>query len=291
MSRRLVAALIGLCLYATSAIAGVKEETVEFAVDGETVVGTLAVPDGGPAPVVLLFHGFTGTRNELPVTNTKDGVFSRTARMLAESGYASLRIDFRGSGESAGKWEDTTFERQISDAEAAMKFAQADSRVNGAKFAIIGWSQGGLVAAAAAGRTNTPNAVVLWNAAADPVAAFEGLLGKDIVEAGRKAGDEPIKVKLPWGVEIQLKKPFFDGIFAIDPPKEFAAYKGPVLVTQGSADTTVGPDSGDKFLAARNGDGELWTGKMDHVFNAFTGPETLDEMIGVTTKFLDAHLK
>jgi hypothetical protein len=29
---------------------------------------------------------------------------------------------------------------------------------------------------------------------------------------------------------------------------------------------------------------------MDHVFNAFTGPATLDQMVGATVGFLDANM-
>ena len=83
---------------ALPAVAG--EEVISFQSHGAKVVGTLTTPGGGPAPVVILFHGFTGSRDELAVANTKDGVFSRTAHALAAAGYASVRIDFRGSGQS-----------------------------------------------------------------------------------------------------------------------------------------------------------------------------------------------
>lgn len=291
MFGRMIMPLVALCFVATSAFAGMKEENVSIAVDGEKVIGTLALPDGAPAPVVVLFHGFTGTRNELPVANTQDGVFSRTARMLADRGYASLRIDFRHSGDSGSDYENTTFEGQVADGIAALEFARSDQRVNGGKLAIIGWSQGGLVAAAVAGRTNTPAATVIWNGVADPAAAFAGLLGKENLDKGLTLGDEAMTIKLPWGADVKLKRGFFEGIAAFNPPKELAAYKGPVLATQGAKDTTVGPDSGDRFLAAHEGEEQLWSADMDHVFNAFAGPETLDQMIGVTATFLDKHLK
>jgi hypothetical protein len=47
---------------------GVTERVFDFLNEGQKVMATLALPDGGtqPYPVALLFHGFTGTRNELP---------------------------------------------------------------------------------------------------------------------------------------------------------------------------------------------------------------------------------
>jgi uncharacterized protein len=285
-------ALIAALLFAPPAWAGMKEDVVEIDVGGQKVIGTLALPDGGPAPVLLLFHGFTGNRDELAVANTKEGVLQRTARLLAEAGYASLRIDFRGSGQSnQSPFSETTFERQIADGLAAMAFLEGDPRVDGQKLGIIGWSQGGLVASAVAGRTNTPDVVALWAAVATPVETFSSLLGADTIKAGLKTGDAELKIKLPWGAEIALKQPFFDGLYAMDPAKEIAAYKGPLFVAQGSEDTVVPPASADLFADAHAGAEEKWTEAMDHVFNAFTGPETLDKMVGATIEFAAPNLK
>ena len=292
MNRHLgFAALAGVFL-ASSAMADMKEETVKFQVDGQDVIGTLALPDGAPAPVILLFHGFTGNRDELAVAKTKEGVLQRTARLLAEKGVASLRIDFRGSGESTDiAFADTTFEKQIADGIAAIAFVESDARVDGQKLGIIGWSQGGLVASAVAGRTNKPDAVALWAAVATPAETFTGLLGADTLKAGMATGDKPLNIKLPWGAEIALKQGFFDGIASINPGAEIAAYKGPLFVAQGTEDTTVLPASADVFLEKHDGIEVKWSEKMDHVFNAFTGPETLDKMVAATTGFVVPNLK
>jgi uncharacterized protein len=254
------------------------------------IIGTLNLPDGDPAPVVLLFHGFTGVRDELAIATTDEGVFSRTARLLADAGYASLRIDFRGSGDSPGDFADTTFEGQVADGMAAMAWLTADPRVKGDSLAIIGWSQGGLVATAVAGRTGEPDALALWAAVANPRATLTGLLGEDVVTAGMATGDTPLPITLPWGAEIALKQGYFAGFDTFDPPAELSAYKGPVLVAQGALDTVVLPASADLLMAAHDGVEELWTADMDHVFNAFTGPETLDLLVAQTITFFDAHV-
>lgn len=77
------------------------EQVVDFQNQGQKLVGNLTLPAGEPPyPVELFFTGFTGVRNEVPITGTTDGMFSRTARKLAEHGIASLRFDFRGFGDS-----------------------------------------------------------------------------------------------------------------------------------------------------------------------------------------------
>ncbi|WP_431299029.1 alpha/beta hydrolase family protein [Tabrizicola sp. BL-A-41-H6] len=281
--------VVGLAMLAGAAQAEVTEERVTIASQGKTMVGTLALPEGGPAPVVLLFHGFTGTRDELPIPGTEEGVFSRTARLLAEAGYASLRVDFIGSGESDGDFADTTFEGQVADGLAALAFAQGDARVKGDELRVIGWSQGGLVATAVAGRSDVPKSVALWAAVADPLTTFTGILGAEAVAAGQKTGDVPLKITLPWGAEIGLKQGYFDQLTIFKPTDEIASYAGPLFVAQGSIDTTVLPVAQEMLLAAHEGEEEAFTREMDHVFNVFTSPDTLDEMVAATIAFFKAH--
>lgn len=291
MHKSTTTALLAMGLITLPFVAFGAEEVITFDSQGGKVVGTLSLPDGDPAPIVLLFHGFTGTRDELPVATTSEGVFSRTARLLADAGYASLRIDFRGSGESDGDFADTTFEGQVADGLKAVEVMTADPRVKGSDLAVIGWSQGGLVATAVAGRSGTPDAVALWAAVATPMELLSGILGAETMEKGMTTGDTPLKITLPWGAEIGLKQGYFEGVQTFDPLAEIAAYKGPLFVAQGKLDTTVLPVSAEKLIAAHEGPEELWMAEMDHVFNAFTGPQTLDEMVGETVGFLDENMK
>ena len=96
------------------------EVEVSIGSQGLRMVGTLALPEALPAPVVLLLHGFTGTRDEMAIAGTGEGIFTRVARLLAAAGYASLRVDFIGSGDSVGDFADTTFEGQVADGLAAL---------------------------------------------------------------------------------------------------------------------------------------------------------------------------
>ena len=119
-------ALAASLLVAGTWHAEAAEKAIDFVVDGQKVVGTLALPDGASTPpVVLLLHGFTGSRDELEIPAVKEGIFERAARMWADKGFASLRIDFRGSGESEGKFEDTTLDGQVKDALAALDYLAA----------------------------------------------------------------------------------------------------------------------------------------------------------------------
>ncbi len=122
-----------------------EEETVNFKVGGQQVIGTLRMPEKVEGAFYLLLHGFGGSRDELSIASTGEGIFAYVARTLAALGIPSLRIDFRGSGNSDGRFSDTTYSKQVEDAVAAMEFL--DSRTASCQMGIIvlGWSQGGLL--------------------------------------------------------------------------------------------------------------------------------------------------
>lgn len=289
--RALATALVTLSLFATPAFAEIKQEVVSFEVEGQKVIGTLALPDEGPAPVILLFHGFSGARDELEIgAGVKEGIFARAARVWAEQGYASLRIDFRGSGESDGEFADTTYSGQIEDGIAAIKFLEGDSRVDGSKLALVGWSQGGLVAAAIAGRTGTPDAIALWAPVGNPDETFTSLFGAEKIQEGLKTGDTALEVPLKWGFSVYLKQPYFEEIFSTKPYDELKAYGGPVFIAQGSNDDVVLPATADAFLAAHEGPEELFVRPMDHGFNSGDGAQIVDEMQAATLAFLKPYL-
>lgn len=283
---------LAVCL---AAPAFAEETTVSIDTGNGKIIGTLETPDTRAAPVVLLLHGFTGSRDELPVKDTDEGVFSRTARLLAEAGYASLRIDFRGSGDSDGNWEDTTFSGQISDAVAVIDWLKKSSDVDGTKLGVIGWSQGGLVAAhAAAERASDVDALVLWAPAVFPLHNFEPLVGAELM-ANALAADpqKSFTFTLPWGAETTLKAAFFQEMATTSTVGAVSDYDGPLKVIVGTKDTVVSPQPalGEVLLKYHDGEESLSILDSDHVWNAFGGPQTVDmEMVPLSLEWIKAHL-
>lgn len=290
--QRFITPFLTAALMAGAAQADPHETVVTLKSDGQDMIATLTRPAGDPAPVVLMLHGFTGSRDELVIPSTGQGIFRHTAARLAQQGFASLRIDFRGSGESTADftYEQTTFEGQITDALAAVDYLNGLDTVDGGDIYLIGWSQGGLVASAVAGRSDQLDAVALWQAVGDVDGTYGGILGAETLARGKAAAaDETLTATLPWGAEIQLNGAFFDGIETIDPMAEIASYDGPLFITQGMTDTTVLPQSAAAFIDAHDGAEQMWTAEMDHVFNAFATTDTLDQMIDATAAFFAAH--
>ncbi|SFK26018.1 alpha/beta hydrolase family protein [Celeribacter neptunius] len=283
-----------LCLLAAPlslSPAQAAETMVTVPAEGGKIIGTFNDADGAAdTPVILLLHGFTGSRDELPVAGTDEGVFSRAARLLAEAGYPSLRIDFIGSGESTDKtWQETTFSGQIADGLSAL--AWLDAKLPERSQVVLGWSQGGLVASHLAAQAD-PEALILWAPVADPLPTYSGLLGVDAV-ATAIASDDPAETftfTLPWGATTALNAPFFDELVTTDPVAAVAQYDGPLLLMVGSKDTIVGPqpEMGERFANYHPGATEMKIYPMDHSFNVFTDASTLDQMLVETVSWLGA---
>src|ERR1035437_9424799 len=90
-----------------------KKQAVEFKVGKETIRGSLFIPEGrGPFPAVVFYHGRGSNRkNYLPM-----------AESLAQKGIMALAFDFRGCGESDGKFRNQTHKMGIEDGKAALEF-------------------------------------------------------------------------------------------------------------------------------------------------------------------------
>jgi uncharacterized protein len=272
-----------------------SETVVNFSNQGQKIVGTWTVPKDakGPLPTVLMLHGFLSTRQELPVNGTKETMFLRTARVLAEQGYASLRIDFRGTGESEGAWPDTTFSSQISDAKAAVEFLSGQAQVDKGRIAVLGLSQGGLVAAATAAADRRVKSLILWSPVAVPAQTFGDMLGKENIAKGLASKGEAITIKLPWGPETNLKTGFFEDLFQVNPIAEITRYSRPMLVVVGKKDTTVfpQPQAGGLYIKYHPGKEKLVALDADHVFDIFgAGPERMDEGVAWSVDWLAGTL-
>lgn len=272
-----------------------KESPVSFTNQGQLIKGILTVPEGKakPWPIVVLCHGFTDDKHELPVAGTKEGVFDLTARLFAEQGFASLRMDFRGSGESDGKWEDTTNGGQVSDALAATQYVSGLEDIDKQRIAVLGFSQGGLVAACTAARDTRIKSAILWSPVTYPPFSGVHVLGKEAVEKGIQDANALISITLPWGRQIQLKGAYFQDLFRIDPLAEITQYRGALLVVVGLKDALVTPQpqAGNSYLTYHPGEEALIALDADHAFNCFVNTEAVDKLIYWSWNWLEKTLK
>lgn len=121
------------------------EQRVTFASDGLTLAGQLSVPAGGPEkkPAIAIMHGFGGH---------KDGPQQRwSVKFYNDLGFATLRFDYRGCGESEGKRGWVLPYDQVADTRAAMDYLSGRADIDPARIVLSGTSYGASVAVYAAG--------------------------------------------------------------------------------------------------------------------------------------------
>ena len=210
------------------------ESFVSLRVDGQNVYGMLHLPDtDAPAtghPSVLILHGFTGNRSGdhrlLPL-------FSRT---LASVGIASLRIDFRGSGESQGDFSEMTVGREIEDTEAAFAYLKGYPGIDPERTMLLGFSMGGLVAALSAPRVR-PHRLALW-APALPELWLKALPGGFVPPVVTDQGGWPL------GRAFLLELP------KLRPLEAVRGWGGEARVFHGDRDEAVPPEIGVRYASA-----------------------------------------
>jgi len=123
---------------------------------GAMLSGRLHRPNGPASGAVLLAHCFTCSKDLHTMTRIASG--------LAEAGYAALRFDFTGLGESGGDFADTSLSANVSD------LSRAATALIGRGFGpcgLIGHSLGGAAAILAATRLKTVRSLVTIGAPAD----------------------------------------------------------------------------------------------------------------------------
>lgn len=279
-----------------------NESIVGFENEGMTLVCSLTIPRSSRlCPIVITMNGFGGDRNDVVIPGTDEPLFKRFARILAEQGIASLRLDFRGSGESDGEYHMTTFSTQVSDALATMKYICRNLRhqVNTKSIGMVGFSQGGLVGSTAAAKDKRVDSLVLWSPVTHPPHCYQGLLLEKGIKKGLALPDggyDMFKIYIDgqyvnW--DLPLGKGFFEDLFNIDPVAEIRKYYKPLMVIVGKNDPIVWPQptKGNLYMRYHRGFEKLVALDLDHAFNWWAGPEGVDEAFYWSTAWFIKTLK
>lgn len=154
--------------YSAPADAPFTAHEVTVPANGYTLAGTLLLPKGGsepfPAALTITGSGQQTRDSAIPIPGLERyAPFREIAERLAARGIAVLRVDDRGVGGSTGAstLATATSSSFADDVRAQLRFLRSRDDIDGARIALIGHSEGALIAPMVASGDSTVAAVVL----------------------------------------------------------------------------------------------------------------------------------
>ena len=253
------------------------EKQINFRVNKEQIVGMLHLPENkGKVPAIIMCHGFTGDK-----VGPYPYLFVYMARYLASRGFAVLRFDFRGSGESEGKFEKQNIPSMLLDLDKAIEFISTQKEINSEKIGLVGHSRGGSVAIIKTSEDPRIKALVTWAAPAN---------WDDIWQ---KAAENILKIGLIQISNLKETKKLVETDFKFNPITRWAEkVKAPWLIIHGSKDGvsqgSVPVDHAKKLCDASGKKAQLKI--IEGAGHSFFEKESRKELFSSTVNFLKNNL-
>lgn len=241
--------------------------------------GTLTLPQGtAPAPAALILAGSGPVDRDGNIPGASNDSLKLLARGLADRGVASLRIDKRGIGASAGvatREEDLRFDVYVTDAVAWLAFLRAEPRVS--RVVVIGHSEGALVATLAAQRIEVAALISLAGAGEPAGRIIERQLAaagvpQSLQTESKRISNSLLQAKAVVDVPAELAALYRPSVqnylmswLPLDPAAELGRVAGPVLIVQGTTDLQITSADAQRLVAARSGVKLVFIEGMNHV--------------------------
>lgn len=181
------------------------------------LVGVLHLPKEKTKSIIILTHGFTSNKDRPR--------FIKTAEAFVREGFAFLRYDLGGSGESDEA--PVTVENQVKDVKAAIKYVRNRGYK---KIGLIGASLGGSASVKAYDEGIGP--IVLWSSVIAPKNSLKYGNKKELEEKG-------FTLFRREGRVYTLPKQYFNERKNFNQKAVLSKIKSPVLMIYGSEDSTI----------------------------------------------------
>jgi hypothetical protein len=253
------------------------EQRVSIPANGYSIPGVLTVPKAGGRhayPTVLMLHGTASQKDEV------GDMYKREAQKLGAAGVASLRIDFAGSGDSTLPQTAFTYTEEVSDTKTALTWLSRRPEVDAGRLGLVGFSQGGRVAATVAGTDPRVKAVTTWSTWSEDGSTAYLLFGQDAYDEAQQNGQVTVDLGFrTWTYSLA----FFESIRSSHPLQDIAGYHGPLLGIDGT-DDFIWPQTKDLLYAAGSYDETFHAiPGADHIYHVLTPDQTEAEDVLDTT--------
>jgi alpha-beta hydrolase superfamily lysophospholipase len=283
--------------------------------NGLTLAGTLTLPKSRPtrgAPAVVTITG-SGTEERDESLPGVPGYrpFKQIADTLGRRGIAVLRLDDRGIGGSDAGPPGATSADFATDIEAALAFLRTRGDIDPTRLALVGHSEGGMIAPMVAAEEPKLHAIVLM---AGPAHTGRAILAyQQRYEVDSMLGltgarrDSALRALGKATDTLATHQPWLAFFLDYDPLATARRVKQPVLILQGETDRQVTPEQANELaMAFRAGGNRDVTVKLfpatDHLFlpdpsgnpsgyAALPSRSVRREVLGTLADWLAAHLR
>jgi len=201
---------------------------------GDQLAARLELPEGELRAYALFAHCFTCSKDLRAAREI--------SRALAGSGFAVLRFDFTGLGESEGDFAESDFSSNVADLVAAADFLRAERE---APRLLVGHSLGGTAAIVAAARISEVRAVATIGAPSEAAHVRETLLhaNPDL------EGTDEAEVELA-GRRFRIRRGLLEDLERQNVEAAVAGLGRPLLVLHAPSDEIVGVEHAERLFAA-----------------------------------------
>lgn len=217
---------------------------------GHTLAGTLTLPrSASPATRVAAVVTVTGSgpqeRDEY-IGLSGYRPFRQLADSLGRRGIAVLRMDDRGVGGSTGTFTGATSADFAEDIRAGLAYLRTRTEIDGARLAVMGHSEGALIAPMVAAKEPTLKAIVLLAGIARPGMGtlryqMANLLQHDtsLSTVRRDSAIAAIPVRID---SMMARDPWMKYFLLYDPSETARRVTTPVLILTGERDQQAAPE-------------------------------------------------
>lgn len=239
------------------------KEHVWIESQGRRLSAMIHIPAGAEKPPVVIFcHGFTGEKvggNQFLL---------QVANAVEAAGFAVVRFDFAGSGESEGSFaEDTTISGWLADLRHVVAWTKRQPAFRDSPLFLLGHSLGGCIVLLHEAQEHPVAGRIALAPVVFPEANFRDIiLGRELWEAS--ASGETISHF--YGKGFSLKPAFVRDLTERQhaPLLACKGYSEPILLVHGSADPAVPAEGSRQFFEQYAGPKEyVLIEDADHSFS------------------------
>ncbi len=180
--------------------------------------------------IIIFAHSFKGDKDS-------DYIAVDFAKHISNKGYALIRFDCFGTGESEGNFEDSSIITQIEDLQDVIKYAKSLGYLD---ICLIGLSMGTSVSIMA--YDNSIKCVILWSPVFSHLSLFERYR-EEVYTKGRAIDGSYITKK-----KFIIGKKMLDSFKDIEISSNLAKIRCPLLAIIGSEDRNISEKRAQEFM-------------------------------------------